>query len=152
PLRPPGVVPSLASSCPIRYAGGMSRTKPLLVRLSELTPGQHGDFFALLADKTKGLTREGKAYFTCRFPDAKRTVSFMAWGDGPWYQACEGEWHAGQYYKLRANYAEHERFGPQIEIQNIRPVRDEDRADGFDPAQLVESSRYDPSVMFAELK
>jgi 3'-5' exoribonuclease len=130
----------------------MSRAKPQLVRLSELTPGQYADFFALLADKTKGLTREGKAYYACRFRDARRTVTLMAWGDGPWFQPCEAEWHVGHFYKLRATYGEHERYGPQIELQNIRPARDEDRADGFDPAQLVESSRYDPAAMFAELK
>ncbi len=130
----------------------MSHNKPQLVRLCEMTPGQHGDFFALLADKTKGVTREKKAYFTCRFRDAKRTATLMVWGDGQWYVPCESEWQVGQFYKLRATYGEHERYGPQIEVQNVRSVRDEDRADGFDPAQLVESSRYDPATMFAELK
>jgi hypothetical protein len=38
----------------------MARSKPPLLRLSELTPGQTADFFALLADKTKGATRDGK--------------------------------------------------------------------------------------------
>ena len=30
----------------------MSRPKPPLVRLAELSPGQSGDFFALLAERT----------------------------------------------------------------------------------------------------
>ena len=84
----------------------MNRPKPTPARLSELTPGQHADFFALLSEKTKGLTREGKPYYACRFRDARRTVSYMAWEDGPWYKACEAEWQAGQFYKLRAVYAE----------------------------------------------
>ena len=131
----------------------MSRPKPTPVRLSELTPGQHADFFALLAEKTKGLTREGKPYFACRFRDARRAVSYMAWEDGPWYKACEAEWQAGQFYKLRAVYAEHEKYGPQLaEIANIRAVTDADRADGFDPTQLVETSRYDPAALLAELQ
>jgi 3'-5' exoribonuclease len=131
----------------------MARPKPTLVRLSELTPGQYADFFALLAEKTKGVTREGKAYYACRFRDNRRTVSFMAWGDGPWFEACERDWQPGQFYKLRAVYGEHERYGPQLtELHNIRPAADADLADGFDPAQLVESSRYDPAVMFDQLK
>jgi 3'-5' exoribonuclease len=131
----------------------MNRPKPSLVRLSELTPGQYADFFALLSEKTRGLTREGKAYYACRFRDARRSVAFMAWSEGKWFADCEHEWHAGQFYKLRAVYGEHERFGPQlVEIHNIRPATDADRSDGFDPAQLVERSRTDPAVLLGELK
>ena len=69
--------------------GVMGRAKPTLARLGELTPGQYADFFALLADKTRGVTREGKDYYTCRFRDARRTVTFMAWGDGPWFDGTD---------------------------------------------------------------
>jgi 3'-5' exoribonuclease len=130
----------------------MARSKPTLARLCELTPGQFADFFALLADRSKGATREGKPYYTCRFRDARRTASFMVWADGPWYEACEKEWREGQFYKVRAVYGEHEKYGPQIEVHNIRPVTDEDRADGFNPAEFVEHSRLDSAAMFAELK
>jgi 3'-5' exoribonuclease len=132
---------------------GMSRAKPTIVRLSELTPGQQGDFFALLAEKSRGLTREGKAYYTCRFRDVRRSVTFMAWGDSPWFIPAEREWQPGHFYKLRAIYEEHERYGAQLsEVLAIRPATDADRADGFDPGQLVESSRRDPAEMLAELK
>ena len=131
----------------------MAKPKPVPARLSELTPGQLGDFFALLSDKTKGVTREGKAYYACRFRDARRTVAFMAWGDGPWFAACEADWQPGHFYKLRAVYGEHERYGPQLtDLVAIRPAADADLADGFHPSELVESSRYDPAQMFAELK
>jgi 3'-5' exoribonuclease len=76
----------------------------------------------------------------------------MAWKDSTWYEPCQGEWQEGQFYKVRGVYSEHEKFGPQIDIHNIRPVNDGDRADGFDRAQFVEHSRYDPAAMFAELK
>ena len=132
----------------------MAKPKPVQARLSDLAPGQLADFFALLAEKTKGATRgDGKAYYACRFRDARRTVSFMAWGDGPWFAPCENDWHVGHFYKLRAVYAEHERYGPQIaDLVNIRETTDADLADGFDPAQLVECSRYDPETMLTELK
>ncbi len=125
--------------------------KPPLARLSEMTPGQLADFFALLSERAKGTTREGKPYFTCRFRDAKRTASFMVWADGPWYAACESEWAVGQFFKIRAVYGEHERYGPQIDIRNIRIALEADRADGFNPADVVACSRFDPEAMYAEL-
>ncbi len=131
----------------------MSKSKPTPVPLHELTPGQHADFFVLLAEKTRGSTREGKPYFLCRFRDARRSVAFMVWQDGGCFEACEREWQVGQFYKLRASYGEHERYGPQLtELQAIRPIADADRADGFDPLAFVEHSRYDAATMFAELK
>jgi 3'-5' exoribonuclease len=130
----------------------VSRSKPILARLHELTPGVYADSFALLAQRSKSATRDGKPFYTCRFRDAGRTVSFMVWADGPWHEPCEQSWREGQFYKIRAVYDEHEKYGPQIDLHNIRPVTDEDRADGFNPADFVEHSRYDAAVMFAELK
>jgi 3'-5' exoribonuclease len=130
----------------------MGRARPPLVRLSELTSGQSGDFFVLLAEKHKGATREGKPFYTCRFRDACRTVTFMVWADSGWFEACEKDWHEGHFYKVRGGYVEHDRYGPQIEIVNIRATTEADRADGFDPGDLVERSRYDSEAMFAELR
>jgi 3'-5' exoribonuclease len=131
----------------------MSRPKPIQARLSDLEPGQYADFFALLAEKVRSLTREGKAYYACRFRDARRTVSFMAWADGGRFEECESQWQVGHFYKLRAVYDEHERYGPQlVDLHQIRPANDADRDDGFDPAQLIERSRTDPAVLLAELK
>jgi 3'-5' exoribonuclease len=130
----------------------VSRPRPSLVALHELTPGQHADFFALLAEKAKGATRDGKPFYTVRFRDARRAVTLMVWADGGWFEACERDWQEGQFYKLRATYGEHDRYGPQIELERIRPVTDADAADGFDPAQFVERSRLDPAAALAELK
>ena len=47
-------------------------------------------------------------------------------------KTCEREWQVGQFYKLRAVYGEHERYGPQLtEVHAIRPVNDADRARRF---------------------
>ncbi len=129
----------------------MTRPKPPLARLSELTPGQFADFFALLSERAKSATREGKPYYMCRFRDARRTVAFMVWADGGWYEACEHDWREGQFYKIRGTYGEHERYGPQIDIQNVRPVTESDQEDGFRIADFLDSSRFDPETMFGEL-
>jgi 3'-5' exoribonuclease len=129
----------------------MSKSKPPLVRLSELAPGQSGDFFALLAERTRGARRDGKAYFTCRFRDGERTATFMVWSDGPWFEKCETEWRDGACYKIRGVYQDHPKYGPQIDIENIRPTADNDQADGFDKLQFVERTRYDIEGMYQEL-
>jgi 3'-5' exoribonuclease len=76
----------------------------------------------------------------------------MVWADGPWFEACEREWQAGRFYKVRATYGDNERYGPQIDLQMIRPVTDDDQADGFNPADFVAHSRHDPEAMWADLK
>jgi 3'-5' exoribonuclease len=128
------------------------KAKPPVNRLSELAEGQLGDFFALLAERSRGATREGKPFYTCRFRDLRRTVTYMAWADGKHFAECEANWHEGHFYKVRATYGQHERYGPQIDILAIREVSEEDRANGFDPAEFVEHSRYDREQMFAELR
>jgi 3'-5' exoribonuclease len=130
----------------------VGKAKPPIHRLSELTEGQLGDFFALLAERSRGATREGKPFYTCRFRDLRRSVTYMAWADGKHFAECEANWHEGRFYKVRATYGQHERYGPQIDILAIREASEEDRADGFDPAEFVEHSRYDREQMFAELR
>lgn len=120
-------------------------------RLSELAPGQTGDFFALLAGRACAASREGKPYYTCRFRDARRLATFMVWQDGPWFATCERDWQEGQFFKIRARYDEHRTYGPQIEIYGLRPATKEDRADGFNPLDFVDRSRFDADALFAEL-
>src|SRR6516164_3718915 len=125
----------------------MPRAKPPLLRLHELPAGQLADFFALLVERTKNATRDGKPYYTCRFRDAHRTASFMVWSDSGFFEACETDWRVGQFYKIRGTYGEHDRYGAQLDVQEIRAVSDSDRVDGFDPAAFVDSSRFNPDAM-----
>ncbi|MDW8223095.1 MAG: HD domain-containing protein [Gemmatales bacterium] len=122
-----------------------------IVPLHALPVGQLADCFALLAEKTRQATREGKLYYACRFRDKLRSVTCILWSDGPWFEACERTWKEGECYKLRVIYSEHERYGPQIELHNIRPVTDADSADGFDLRQLVESSRFSSENLWHDL-
>src|SRR5262249_29304550 len=80
--------------------------------------------------------------------------AFMVWADGGWYEACQRDWQEGQFYKIRALYSEHEKYGPQIDIHNIRPVTDIDESEGFNPSdfQARSASKGDLESMFAELR
>ena len=126
--------------------------RPAITRLSDLKAGDRGTFFALLAERTRGATRDGKPFYTCRFRDARRTATYMVWSDGPHFPACDTEWQAGQFFKLRGTYGEHERYGPQVEVQQARPVREGDEADGFREADFLDRSRFDPDAMLTELR
>jgi 3'-5' exoribonuclease len=130
----------------------VARSKPILTRLCDLLPGQFADFYAFLSERHRSTTREGRPFYQCRFQDCRRAVTCMIWQDGGWYEQCDKDWQEGSAYKIRGVYEEHIKFGPQIEIHNIRPVLDGDRKDGFDPADLVEHSRFDPEDMLAELR
>lgn len=130
----------------------MSKPRPAVTRLSDLKPGDRGTFFAVLADRSRGETRDRKPYYICRFKDRRRTVGYMVWQDGPFFAVCDTEWQVGQFFKVQAVYGEHERYGPQIEVEQIRHVQDRDAADGFNPADFVDRSRLDPDQMFTELR
>src|SRR5262245_4002415 len=130
----------------------MSRPKPVIRRLSELSHGQLGDFFALLTEKNKGATRDGKPFYSCKFRDARRTVTSMVWADSDRFAEGERDWQPGMFFKVRATYQDHRQNGPQIDVHNIRYVIDADRADGFHEADLLEQSRFEPEAMFKELR
>src|SRR5262245_48702462 len=128
----------------------MSRPKPTFAALSDLEPGQYADFFALLADRTKETTRDGKAFMVFKFRDARRTASVTVWSDAENYEQCQVDWQVGECYKLRGTYAE-SKYGPQINLLQIRLVNEEDKANGFEPSSLIEHSGYDVEDLFATL-
>jgi 3'-5' exoribonuclease len=130
----------------------MSKPKPAVVRLADLVPDQRADFFAQLTVRAKSSTATGKPYFACKFRDRDRIVSAVPiWSDSPHYKACLKEWLPGQFFKLRATYSHHEKYGPQIDIDEIRPIEERDREDGFTELDFVDRSRFEPGAMFEEL-
>ena len=122
----------------------------LITPLAELADGQAGDFFALLKAKQQATTKSNKPYLRITFRDAAREVSFPLWNDSPWFAEATNAWQPGTFYKLRAAYRETE-YGPQLEIDKIREVTDDDRRLGFDPAMCQPHSRFPAEEMFAEL-
>lgn len=126
--------------------------KPPLVKLSEMRPGVIADCFAQLAEKKHGQTRDGKPFYSCRFRDPRRTAAVMVWADSPHFDECHADWRVGQFFKIRGMFVEHEKYGPQIDAEAIRPVEDRDRTDdGFTELDFLERSRFEPDAMLAEL-
>ncbi|NIP85917.1 MAG: HD domain-containing protein [Planctomycetales bacterium] len=126
-----------------------AKTVPMTL-LAEMAPGDVGDMFLLMTVKEAATTRDGRPYFKVAFRDAGREVSFPIWEDAAFSSACRDEWEVGAFYKVRARYVE-TNFGPQLEIEKIRPVQPADERDGFDPLMCTPQSRFDPEEMVAEL-
>ena len=133
-------------------ARAKSGPKPTLTRLSELRSEQLADFFALLAERTKGTTRDGKPFYICRFRDMKRSATWMVWADSDRFDECDQNWQPGQFFKIRATYGTHDKYGPQIDVHNIRAVTPADHEAGFQESDFVERSRFDSGTMFGELR
>jgi 3'-5' exoribonuclease len=125
--------------------------KPPLVKLSELQPGQFADSYAQLAEKSRHTARDGRPFYTCRFRDPRKSVGVLIWADSPLFHECQDRWQAGAFFKLRGTYAEHPRYGPQMDVELVRPIEDRDREDGFKEADFVERSRFDSEAMLQEL-
>ena len=130
--------------------GGAAAAGEENVPLSELNNGQESNFFALLSAKEELTTRDGKPYHRVSFRDAKREVSFPIWSDTSWSTVCREQWTVGEFFRLRALYRE-TNYGPQLEIRKIRPVNEEDKEAGFDPAMCLPQSKHDPVQLFDEL-
>jgi len=109
-----------------------------------------GDCFALLATKDRAVTRDGKPYYRVSFRDSGRAATAMIWSDTTWFADCETNWQPGNFYKLRCTYSESQ-YGPQLELDRIREVQDGDKAQGFDPLDFADHSRFNPDDMFVEL-
>ena len=127
-----------------------SAMNPSATPLADLTHGQEADFYALLASREELTTKDGKPYFRVAFRDAGREVNFPIWGDTPWAVDCRDQWKVGEFYKLRAQYRD-TNYGPQLEIRKIRPVNDDDFADGFEPSMCMPRTRFDPQEMFDQM-
>ncbi len=121
-----------------------------IVKLSEMTPGQSADTFALLGSKEQARTRDDKPYYKVTFRDAKRSAVAMIWADHALFSECELNWKPGTFYKLRCRYQENS-FGSQVDIDRLRPINDADRQQGFSQDDFFARTRFNREEMFAEL-
>lgn len=124
--------------------------EPRVFRLSELLPNQAADCFVLLANKEKSKTRDGRPYYRVTFRDSKRAATTMIWHDAAHFSDCDLSWQPGQFYKVRGRYIEND-YGPQFELERIRPVETGDAESGFQIGDLVPATRFNVEEMFAEL-
>ena len=110
----------------------MARSRPALVRLCELASGQGGDFFALLVEKSRTTTRDGKPFYSCRFRDAQRCAVAVIWSDSGWFETCERDWQEGQFYKIRGGF---------VDVRKMERVLYKKELGGISAAHLAADGR-----------
>ena len=120
------------------------------VTLGEMQSGQMADFFALLCERKARQTKDGKPFFSVRFRDAVREAAAPVWSDSPLYELCEDHWRVGQHFKIRGVFQDHEKYGPQITIDRIRPIDAADADNGYDPAKLIPQTPFDRDELWTE--
>jgi 3'-5' exoribonuclease len=118
------------------------------VLLHTLKEGQTAEFFAVLAGRDRKTASNGKPYFDVELRDRKKTFRAKVWGDSVCYEACDRVWDVGQHFLV---HARHDPKWNQLVILEARPVNDDDRRDGYDPAMFERTTRFDVEELFTEI-
>lgn len=114
-------------------------TELQVVRLSDLTDGQEAICFAALVKKSLGQSKKGEPFVKCYFRDKRTTVEAPVWSNHRFLQQAP-LWPDGLAYRLHVRASFKGVYGLQLDLIDIRPAVDEDEAEGFDFADLVEST------------
>ncbi len=118
----------------------MKGTEAVVIKLSDLVDGQEAVCYAALVRKTKGMTKSNQPYMRCVFRDRRSTVEAPLWSDNRFLKEADS-WTEGTPYRLQVRGKFDLRYGMQVDLLGIRPATDADAFDGFDFADLYESSR-----------
>jgi len=106
----------------------------------------HG--FALLRRREERRDKGGKLYLDLELADASGAIAGKAWSDSP---ALGQSFAAGDFVKFRGQVQSY-RDQLQVKVDNCRRAVEADRAEGFDEAQLIPSTREDPAALWATLE
>lgn len=95
--------------------------------------------FAYLKRKEVRQDRSGRDYLDLELADASGSILGRAWSDS---SAMNTEFAARGYVKFRGQVQSY-RDQLQLKVDQCRPADESDRADGFDEALLVPSTKFD---------
>ncbi len=128
-----------------------SGTELKVVRLSDLEHNQEAIVFAALESKETGTDKHGRPFVKCKFRDRRRQVVAPLWSSNALRESAES-WPVGCGYRLRVRGEWNVRFGMQMELIDVREAIDDDAIDGYDFADLFESSPYDLEFLWRTLQ
>nr|MDQ3332045.1 HD domain-containing protein [Planctomycetota bacterium] len=120
------------------------------MKLADMSPGDVGECFVLLAGKERRTTRDGKPFYRLTFRDGGRSVAVMVWNDSAFFEDCDSSWKKGEFFRVYGRYCD-TKYGPQFELDQVRRVVEEDAADGFDANDFYLATSFDPEAMFGAL-
>jgi len=105
----------------------------------------HG--FALLRRREERRDKGGKPYLDLELADASGAIAGKAWSDSA---ALGQSFAAGDFVRFRGQVQSY-RDQLQVKIDQCRRATEADRAEGFDEAQLIPSTKEDPEALWATL-
>lgn len=112
------------------------------------SPGELVSGFALLTRKETRADRNGRDYLDLQLADASGAIAAKAWAD----TACLTGTLEAHGFVYVEGMVQHHREQVQLVVRRLRPATEEDRAQGFDEAQLVPSAREDVAVLWTRLE
>jgi 3'-5' exoribonuclease len=104
--------------------------------------------FALVRRRDERRDKTGKAYFDLELADASGAIPAKIWSDAA---ALGYAFSAGDFVKFRGQVQSY-REQLQLKIDNCRRAEEGDRADGFDEALLIPSTREDIDALDLRLR
>lgn len=104
--------------------------------------------FAFLRRKEIRQDKGGRSYLDLELADATGTIPGKVWSDSV---ALAAGYSAPGYVKFRGQVQSY-RDQLQLKVENCRAVVDSDRAEGFDEAELVPTTRYDIAELWTRLE
>lgn len=123
--------------------------KPVVrVALCEVGEGQTAQFYAAVTARDKRTTKTKKPYYHLELADKKRRVAARVWDNCEAFEQCDRTWAVGSHLFV---HAKHDKEWNQMTILTARVVTDADRKNGYDPADLIPSTRFNIEEMFEEL-
>jgi 3'-5' exoribonuclease len=129
----------------------MAASGGVIVKLSDLVDGQEAVCFAALVRRTRAMTKSSQPYLKCQFRDKRTTVDAMLWHDSRFFKEADS-WIDGCAYRLQVRGRLDIRFGMQVDILGIRAATDDDARDGYNFADLVDSSKYAPELLLKKIQ
>lgn len=121
-----------------------SRHRPI----AQFTAGDAVEGFAFVRRREERQDKAGRAYLDLELGDASGSIGAKAWSDSA---ALRRDFAAGEFVKFRGQVQSY-RDQLQLRLDDCRRATDADRADGFDEADLVPSTREDVAGLVSRLE
>jgi len=116
--------------------------------IAEWQAGDAVEGFALLRRREDRRDKGGRPYLDLELADASGAIPAKAWSDSP---ALQQKFAAGEFVKFRGQVQAY-RDQLQLKVDQCRTAGETDRADGFDEAALIPSTREDVGELQARLE
>ncbi len=127
--------------------GVSSLTPPPQRPIATWTAGDQVTGFALVRRREERRDKAGKSYLDLELADASGAIAGKAWADSA---ALTQKFAAGDFVKLKGTVQSY-RDQLQLKVDNCRPAGEADRAEGFDEALLIPSTRENVDDLWRRL-